>query len=268
MSKLSKKIILAVGLLTLIMAVPLFAQAAGGMQIPIPSVNVQVGEAQTPNQVALSLQLLFLLSILTLAPSIMVLMTSFLRIAIVFDFVKKALTLQQMPPNQVMFGLALFMTFFIMQPTFDRINKEAIQPYFNPENAAPEYQLKTDKKTTEFFQRSVDPLRDFMFRQTEEQYIGFFMNMRGLPPPATYSDVPTYVLIPAFVINEMTVGFKIGVLLFMPFLIIDMVVASILMAMGMVMLPPVMITLPFKILLFVLVDGWELLTYELFRSFG
>ncbi|MBP5448645.1 MAG: flagellar type III secretion system pore protein FliP [Spirochaetales bacterium] len=264
MSKLSKKIILAVGLLTLIMAVPLFAQAAGGMQIPIPSVNVQVGEAQTPNQVALSLQLLFLLSILTLAPSIMVLMTSFLRIAIVFDFVKKALSLQQMPPNQVMFGLALFMTFFIMQPTFDRINKEAIQPYFNQESVAPEQRLNT----TQFFQRSVDPLRDFMFRQTEEQYIGFFMNMRGLPPPATYSDVPTYVLIPAFVINEMTVGFKIGVLLFIPFLIIDMVVASILMAMGMVMLPPVMITLPFKILLFVLVDGWELLTYELFRSFG
>jgi flagellar biosynthetic protein FliP len=264
MSKLSKKIILAVGLLTLIMTVPLFAQAAGGMQIPIPSVNVQVGEAQTPNQVALSLQLLFLLSILTLAPSIMVLMTSFLRIAIVFDFVKKALSLQQMPPNQVMFGLALFMTFFIMQPTFDRINKEAIQPYFNQESVAPEQRLNT----TQFFQRSVDPLRDFMFRQTEEQYIGFFMNMRGLPPPATYSDVPTYVLIPAFVINEMTVGFKIGVLLFIPFLIIDMVVASILMAMGMVMLPPVMITLPFKILLFVLVDGWELLTYELFRSFG
>ena len=264
MSKLSKKIILAVGLLTLIMAVPLFAQATGGMQIPIPSVNVQVGEAQTPNQVALSLQLLFLLSILTLAPSIMVLMTSFLRIAIVFDFVKKALSLQQMPPNQVMFGLALFMTFFIMQPTFDRINKEAIQPYFNQESVAPEQRLNT----TQFFQRSVDPLRDFMFRQTEEQYIGFFMNMRGLPPPATYSDVPTYVLIPAFVINEMTVGFKIGVLLFIPFLIIDMVVASILMAMGMVMLPPVMITLPFKILLFVLVDGWELLTYELFRSFG
>ncbi len=264
MSKLSKKIILAVGLLTLIMTVPLFAQAAGGMQIPIPSVNVQVGEAQTPNQVALSLQLLFLLSILTLAPSIMVLMTSFLRIAIVFDFVKKALSLQQMPPNQVMFGLALFMTFFIMQPTFDRINKEAIQPYFNQESVAPEQRLNT----TQFFQRSVDPLRDFMFRQTEEQYIGFFMNMRGLPPPATYSDVPTYVLIPAFVINEMTVGFKIGVLLFIPFLIIDMVVASILMAMGMVMLPPVMITLPFKVLLFVLVDGWELLTYELFRSFG
>ncbi len=264
MSKLNKKIILAVGLLTLITAVPLFAQAAGGMQIPIPSVNVQVGEAQTPNQVALSLQLLFLLSILTLAPSIMVLMTSFLRIAIVFDFVKKALSLQQMPPNQVMFGLALFMTFFIMQPTFDRINKEAIQPYFNQESVAPEQRLNT----TQFFQRSVDPLRDFMFRQTEEQYIGFFMNMRGLPPPATYSDVPTYVLIPAFVINEMTVGFKIGVLLFIPFLIIDMVVASILMAMGMVMLPPVMITLPFKILLFVLVDGWELLTYELFRSFG
>ena len=264
MSKLSRKIILAVGLLTLITAVPIFAQAAGGMQIPIPSVNVQVGEAQTPNQVALSLQLLFLLSILTLAPSIMVLMTSFLRIAIVFDFVKKALSLQQMPPNQVMFGLALFMTFFIMQPTFDRINKEAIQPYFNQEAVAPEQRLNT----TQFFEKSIDPLRDFMFRQTDPQYIGFFMNMRRFPPPATFQDVPTYVLIPAFVINEMTVGFKIGVLLFIPFLIIDMVVASILMAMGMVMLPPVMITLPFKILLFVLVDGWELLTYELFRSFG
>ena len=268
MSKLHKIILAAAVLLTVVSSVSLFAQAAGGMQIPIPSVNVQVGEAQSPKQVALSLQLLFLLSILTLAPSIMVLMTSFLRIAIVFDFVKKALSLQQMPPNQVMFGLALFMTFFIMQPTFDRINREAIQPYFNPENAAPEYQFKTDEKTTEFFRKSVDPLRDFMFRQTNPEYIGFFMNMRGLAAPSTSADVPTYVLIPAFVINEMTVGFKIGVLLFIPFLIIDMVVASILMAMGMVMLPPVMITLPFKIMLFVLVDGWELLTYELFRSFG
>ena len=264
MSKLHKIILAAAVLLTVVSSVSLFAQAAGGMQIPIPSVNVQVGEAQSPKQVALSLQLLFLLSILTLAPSIMVLMTSFLRIAIVFDFVKKALSLQQMPPNQVMFGLALFMTFFIMQPTFDRINREAIQPYFNQESVAPEQRLDT----TQFFQKSVDPLRDFMFRQTNPEYIGFFMNMRGLAAPSTSADVPTYVLIPAFVINEMTVGFKIGVLLFIPFLIIDMVVASILMAMGMVMLPPVMITLPFKIMLFVLVDGWELLTYELFRSFG
>jgi len=234
------------------------------VRIPIPSINLGIEEARSPNEVALSLQILFLLSILTLAPSIAVLTTAFLRIAIVFDFLKKALSLQQMPPNQVIFGLSLFLTFFIMFPTFDRINNEAIQPFFNAQATPPNERLSLEQ----FYEKGISPLRDFMFRQTDPKYIGFFMNMRRLPAPNTYKDVPTYILIPAFVINELTVGFRIGILLFIPFIIIDMVIASTLMAMGMIMLPPVMISLPFKIILFVLVDGWELLTYQVFRSFG
>lgn len=232
--------------------------------IPIPRIDLGVEEAQTPQEIALSLQILFLISILTLAPSLIILMTSFLRIAIVFDFLKKALSLQQMPPNQVIFGLALFLTFFIMWPTFEQVNNEAIQPFINQENLTPEERLTVD----EFFGKAITPLREFMFKQTSPKYIGFFMNVRGLPAPNGYDDIPTYVLIPAFIINELTVGFQIGVLLFIPFIIIDMIIASTLMAMGMIMLPPVMISLPFKIILFVLVDGWQLLTYQVVRSFG
>lgn len=233
------------------------------VRIPIPNINLQVNEARSPREIALSLQILFLLSILSLAPSIVILMTAFLRIAIVFDFIKRALSLQQMPPNQVMFGLALFLTFFIMWPTFQKINDEAIQPFINQERLPPNKRLTVD----EFFDKSINPLREFMFKQTDPAYIAFFMNMRDLPAPNEYKDIPTYVLIPAFVVNELTVGFKIGILLFIPFIVIDMIVASVLMAMGMIMLPPVMISLPFKIIIFVLVDGWEILIYHLFRSF-
>lgn len=234
-----------------------------GSTIPIPKIDLNIEEAQSPKEVALSLQVLFLLSIITLAPSIMVLMTSFLRIIIVFDFIKKALSLQQVPPNQIMYGLALFMTVFIMWPTFEKVNNEAIQPFMHQD----EYPVSEQLTMEGFFKKFSDPIREFMLRQTNEKYIGFFMNMRGLPAPNTFEDVPTYILIPAFVINELTVGFEMGVLIFFPFLIIDMVVASTLMAMGMIMLPPVMISLPFKIILFILVDGWSLLTQGLFVSF-
>ncbi|HOJ63110.1 MAG TPA: flagellar type III secretion system pore protein FliP [Spirochaetota bacterium] len=259
-----KKILLISFFIFLFSIIGIYAQQTNPVRIPIPQVNINVNEAKTPQEIALSLQILFLLSILTLAPSIIVLMTAFLRIAIVFDFVKKALSLQQMPPNQVIFGLSLFLTFFIMFPTFEKIYNEALVPFFNPESVPKEKRLTIDQ----FYEKSINPLRDFMFRQTDPKYIGFMMNLRRLPPPNTYKDVPTYVLIPAFVVNELTVAFRIGVLLFIPFLIIDMVIASTLMAMGMIMLPPVMISLPFKIILFVLVDGWQLLAYELFRSFG
>ncbi len=259
-----KKILLLLLVIYLFNLAPdLFAQA-NPVRIPIPNVNISIDEATKPKDIALSLQILFLLSILTLAPSIVILTTAFLRIAIVLDFLKKALSLQQMPPNQVIFGLALFMTFFIMWPTFDKINREAIQPFVNQESLPREKRLTLDQ----FFEKSIGPLREFMFRQTDPKYIGFFMNMRGLSAPESYDDVPTFVLIPAFVINEMTIGFRIGVLIFIPFIIIDMVIASTLMAMGMIMLPPVMISLPFKILLFVLLDGWQLMAYEIYRSFG
>ncbi len=258
-----KKFILIISFIIQITAIDL-AVPQERVRIPIPRINVNVDEAQSPREVALSLQILFLLSILTLAPSIIILMTSFLRIAIVFDFVKKALSLQQVPPNQVMFGLALFLTLFIMWPTFMKINDNAIQPFFNPDKTPPEKRITLDQ----FYEKGLSPIRDFMFKQTDPKYVGFFMNLRGLNAPNDYNDVPTYVLIPAFVINELTVGFKIGIMLFIPFIIIDMVIASTLMAMGMIMLPPVMISLPFKIILFILVDGWQLLTYEVYRSFG
>ena len=230
--------------------------------MPIPKIDLNITEATTPNEVSSSLQILLLLSILTLSPSIIILVTSFLRISIVLDFVKKALSLQQMPPNQVIFGLALFLTFFIMWPTFDKINREAIQPFINQDIPSNE-RINLDQ----FWEKSIEPIRDFMFRQTDPKYIGFFMKLRELPIPNTYKDVPTFILLPAFVINEMTVAFKMGVLIFIPFVVIDLVIASSLMAMGMIMLPPVMISLPFKILLFVWLDGWELLIYQLFRSF-
>jgi flagellar biosynthetic protein FliP len=224
----------------------------------LPFVDLNIRPAQNPREVALSVQLLLLLTVLTLAPSILVLMTAFLRIAIVFDFVKRALSLQQVPPTQVLLGIALFLTLFVMFPTFQDIYNNAFQPF-----------AKEQIGLTEMFQRTEAPLRIFMAKQMGRDFnnVRLFMTMRGLPKPDTLADVPTYVLVPAYVLHELTVSFKIGVLLFVPFIIIDMVVASTLMSMGMIMLPPVMISLPFKLILFVLVDGWGLITMQLVRSF-
>ena len=226
--------------------------------LTIPFIDVSVRQPESNSEVALSLQLLLLLSILTLAPSIVLLMTSFLRIAIVFDFVKRSLSLQQVPPTQVLMGIALFLTLFIMWPTLADIYTDAFQPF-----AAGETGIQ------EMYDQAIGPLRLFMYKQLNGNHdsIGLFMRMRGLPQPANFSEVPTYVLIPAFVLNELTVAFKIGILLFVPFIIIDMVVASTLMSMGMIMLPPIMISLPFKLVLFVLVDGWGLITQQLVASF-
>ena len=224
----------------------------------VPFVNVTVRQPTDNKEVALSIQLLLLLAVLTLAPSIIILMTSFLRIAIVLDFVKRALSLQQVPQTQVMMGISLFLTLFIMWPTFDKMYTDSFKPF-------------SDGKIgiEQMYTKGIAPLRVFMFRQMQSvpKNIALFMSMRGLPKPRTLADVPTYVLIPAFVLHEMTVAFKIGILIFIPFIIIDMVVASILMSMGMIMLPPVMISLPFKLILFVLVNGWDLLTQQLVLSF-
>lgn len=232
------------------------AEALQGVNFPYVDLNVR--QAQDNQEVALSVQLLLLLSVLTLAPSILILMTSFLRIAIVFDFIKRALSLQQVPPNQILMGLALFLTVFIMWPTLTVIYEESFRPFSDGEIGL-----------TEMFQRAEGPLRLFMYRQMggASKNIRLFMRMRNLSKPETLADVPTEVLIPAFVLNELTVAFKIGILLFVPFIVIDMVVASTLMSMGMIMLPPVMISLPFKLILFVLVDGWSLITMELVKSF-
>jgi len=237
-------------------AVSVFAQEGGGVRMPIPKVAFDIREAATPKDVALSLQVLFLLTILTLAPSIIMMMTAFTRVVIVLDFVKRALSLQQMPPNQVIVGLSIFLTIFIMAPTFTEINDKALQPY-----------LKGKISNEQFYNKAMDPMRTFMFKQTRKKDIALFIELAKLEKPKNEKDVPSYCLIPAFMISELKRAFEIGVYIFIPFIVIDMIVASALMAMGMIMLPPVMISLPFKLVLFILVDGWNLIIYELVRSF-
>ena len=227
--------------------------------INIPFIDLAVRAPNDNQEVALSIQLLIFLAILTLSPSILILATPFLRIAIVFDFIKRALSLQQVPPNQVIMGIALFLTLFIMWPTIQEVNDNAFRPFSDGEIGL-----------QELYDNAAAPMRLFMYRQMQGNHenIQLFMRLRGLSKPANFSEVPTYILIPAYVLNELTIAFKIGILLFIPFIVIDMVVASTLMSMGMIMLPPVMISMPFKIILFVLVDGWGLITQQLIASFG
>ena len=223
----------------------------------VPNIAVQITEPQSGREVAFSVRLLLLLTILTLAPSILILVTCFLRFSIVLDFIKRALSLQQVPPTSVLNGIAFFMTIFVMWPTFTRVYDNAYKPLSNNEITI-----------EEAYHEAEAPLRMFMYGQMagDTSYIKMFMNMAKLEKPNTLADVPTYILVPSYILHELTVAFKIGVILYIPFIIIDMVVASILMAMGMMMLPPVQISMPFKLILFVLVDGWGLLTQQLFNS--
>lgn len=209
-----------------------------------------------PESVATSVKLLLLLTVLSLAPSILILMTSFTRIIIVLSFVRTALATQQMPPNQVLVGLALFLTFFIMAPTFNEVNEEALQPLFAEE-------ITLD----EAYVRASAPMKDFMASHTRQKDLALFMNYVEMEKPETVQDIPITTLVPAYAISELKTAFQMGFMIFVPFLIIDMAVASVLMSMGMMMLPPVMISLPFKILLFVLVDGWYLITHSLLEGF-
>ncbi len=224
----------------------------------IPFVDLTLRSPEDGTEVAFSLQLLLLLTVISLAPSLLILMTAFLRISIVLDFIKRALSLQQVPPNQVLLGIALFMTVFVMWPTIDSVWNDSLKPL-----------SEGSIGVEEAYRAAESPLRLFMYRQmaADPENIRLFMAMRGLPKPETLADVPTWVLIPAFILNELTVAFKIGIYLYIPFIVIDMVVASILMSMGMIMLPPVMISTPFKLILFVLVDGWTLLTEQIVKSF-
>ncbi len=220
-----------------------------------PSINVGLSPTGDPAQVAQSLQILLLLTILSLAPSILVMTTSFTRLVIVLSFTRSALGTQQMPPNQVMIGLALLLTLFIMAPIFGGIYQDAWLPY-----SRGEMQFQTALEV------GAQPLRDFMIRQTREKDLALFVSAAQIAPESV-EQVPTHVLIPAFVISELKTAFQMGFMIFLPFLVIDMVVASTLMSMGMMMLPPVMISLPFKILLFVMVDGWHLVVRSLLMSF-
>jgi flagellar biosynthesis protein FliP len=240
-------------------ALPALAQGVPGPTaptIPIPRVNIGITPSTKPSDVALTLQILLLLTILTLAPTLLVLVTSFTRIVIVLSFVRTALGTQQVPPTQVLVGLALLLTFFVMNPTIQNINKNALQPYLANKISQP---VALD--------RAQKPLRVFMFKQTREKDIALFYSLSKEPRPKTQTDVPTYLLVPAFVISELKTAFQIGFAIYIPFIVIDMVVASVLLSMGMMMIPPVIISLPFKILIFLLVDGWNLTVQALFTSF-
>lgn len=225
--------------------------------IPIPKIDFNVGTSTNPQEVSSTLQLLLLLTILSLAPSILIMTTSFLRLIIVFHFLRQALGTMQMPPNQLLAGIAMFVTFFIMSPTINKVNDTALQPYLNNE-------ISVDTAYT----RGIKPVREFMFRNVRDEDLELFMSLSSDVQPEKREDLSTMTLIPAFVLSELRAGFVIGFFLFIPFLMIDMIVGSILMSMGMMMLPPMLVSLPFKILLFILVDGWNLIVGSLVRSFG
>ena len=231
---------------------PFAAQAQG-----LPTITLGIGEANEPAQVSTALQILLLLTILSVAPSILLMMTAFTRIVIVLSFVRQAMGTQSAPSNQIVVGLALFLTFFIMAPVFSQINDEALQPYLNEEISQ-----------EEAIPLALDPMRRFMFSQVGEKDLQLLIDISGAAQPETMDDIGMLTLIPAFMLSELKRAFQMGFLLFVPFLMIDMIVASILMAMGMMMLPPIIVSLPFKILLFVLVDGWSLVIGSLVQSFG
>ena len=241
-------------LILLFILIPLFGATTNAP--PIPVVDLSLNMPQTPTQLVKSLNVMIMLTILVLAPSIVLVMTSFVRLLVVFSFLRQAMGTQQTPPNQLMVSLALVLTFFIMEPYAKISYKNGIEPYMNQKIG---YQ--------EAFTRSVKPFKKFMLKNTREKDLALFYRIRHMPNPKTVNDVPLTILVPAFMISELKTAFEIGFLIYLPFLIIDMVVSAILMSLGMMMLPPVMISLPFKLLIFVLVDGWNLLVQSLVESF-
>lgn len=222
----------------------------------LPSVQVQVGTGQGES-LTLGVQLLLLLTVLSLVPGILIMVSSFVRVAVVLSFARSAIGMPQMPPNQILLSLALFLTVVVMAPVWTAINGDAVQPYLKGEHSL--------ERAVELGQ---GPLREFMLKQTREADLALFMSFAKLPQPRTVDDVPTFVLIPSFMISELKTSFQMGFLILVPFLVIDMVVSSTLMAMGMMMLPPTTISLPFKVLLFVLADGWHLVVKSLVASFS
>ena len=237
----------------------LWAQLPGNFSIPVIE---GIRGAQDGQEASLSLILILMLALLSLAPALVMMITAFTKVIIVFDFVRRALSLQNMPPNQVLFGLAIFITFFIMAPTLGKFNEQALQPY-----------VEGEISTTVFMEKGIQPFREFMVLQIGKdgaKEIGLFVSLAGKKAEDVKSidDIDSYILIPAFMLSEIKKAFIIGIVIFIPFIVIDLVVASTLMSMGMIMLPPAMISLPFKIILFILVDGWHLITYNLVRSYG
>ncbi len=237
-------------------AFEMFAQTSGtGTQLTIPSVSIDAVPVESGEDFVLTLQLLGVITVLALAPSILVMMTCFTRIIVVFSFLKQALGTNTQPPNQLLTGLALFLTFFVMQPTLDRANNEGLQPYLQEK-------ITQDEAITNI----VQPFRDFMIKHTREEDLGLFIKLSGGEAPDSIDDVSTWAIIPAYSISELKTAFQIGFLIFIPFLVLDMVIASTLMSLGMFLLPPQLISLPLKVLLFVLVDGWYLIVDSLMKS--
>ena len=230
---------------------------ACSQSVPIPSIRIAVGESEEPGDLSVTLKILFLITVLSIAPTILIMLTSFTRMVVVFSFLRQAMGTQQMPPNQVIISLALFLTFFVMTPVWKEINQSALQPYLAKELS---YEVALE--------RAGEPLKEFMLKQTREKDLALLMKIAQEEKPNTIADVRLTTLIPAFVMSELRMAFQIGFLVYVPFLILDMVVACVLLSMGMMMLPPIMISLPFKLLLFVLVDGWYLIVGSLIRSFG
>ncbi len=241
--------------LPIVAALILILAAMAPAQI-LPKVTLGVEQAKSPQEAAVTLELLFLMTVLTLSPSILILMTSFTRVVVVLSFVRRAVGTQTLPSNQMIIGLSLFLTLFVMMPVFKTINEKALQPYL-----AEEINYKVA------LENAMGPLRHFMLKQTGEKDLALFVKLSKSPRPRTVEDLANTTIIPAFVIGELKTAFIIGFIVYIPFLVIDMVVASVLMSMGMMMLPPVMISLPFKLILFVLVDGWHLVIKQLVMSF-
>jgi flagellar biosynthesis protein FliP len=248
-----KKLLLLTPMLLFLGQDPVFAEID---TTSIPGIHFDMGGSEDLEGTALSIKLILLLTILSVAPSILLLMTSFTRIAIVLSFVRTALGTQQMPPTQVIMGLSIILTFFVMGPTFQEVNNQALQPF-----------LEGKISQEDALDQAVSPMKEFMAKQTRESDLQLFLEYRNTKNIQSIEDIPLTALVPAFAISELKTAFQMGFLIFIPFIIIDMIVASVLMAMGMMMVPPSLISLPFKILLFILVDGWNLVVQSLFVSF-
>ncbi|MAD99565.1 MAG: flagellar biosynthetic protein FliP [Proteobacteria bacterium] len=251
MIRLPKKLLGFVGLVFLLgWSTHLAAQS------PIPGINISVNPADNPEQVATTLQIVFLLTVLTLAPALLIMTTSFTRFIIVLSFLRQAIGTPQTPSNQIIIGISLFLTLFVMMPVYEEVNSMALEPY-----------LDERMSQEEFLDTATVPIKRFMQKYTREKDLALFVKIAKIPRPKNIDEIPVWVVIPAFVLSELKTAFQIGFLLYVPFLVIDMVIASILMAMGMMMMPPIMISLPFKLMLFVLVDGWHLILGSMVKSF-
>jgi flagellar biosynthetic protein FliP len=253
---------LCAGALVFSLAVPFLifpssAAAASAPTLPIPMLQLGVTPAESPQDVALSLQILALMTILSLAPAILLMLTSFTRILVVLGFVQRSIGLQQTPPQQTIVGLALFLTLFTMYPTWTQVYERGLAPY-----------MAGNIDASSAWAESITPVREFMFRYTRQEELSLMVSMGGIERPGARESIPTRILIPAFMLSELKTAFQMGVVIYIPFIVVDMIISSVLLAMGMMMLPPMMISLPFKILLFVMADGWNLVVVSLLKSFA